>query len=123
MPAPSIVIAQKNPSIAQGLAQDLHAHFARVAVAQSVLELRPLLERHQAQLAVLDLEVVTLEEIRKLVESYGQVAIVCTHRSPDERLWTAALEAGAVEFCHPLDIRTILRAARGGVRHRLAIAA
>jgi DNA-binding NarL/FixJ family response regulator len=102
--------------IAQGLANDLHAHFARVAVAQSAMELRALLLRHQARVAVLDLELVNIEDVRKLAESFDHLAIVCTHRSPDEQMWMAALNAGAVEFCHPQDLHCILHAPRTAVQ-------
>jgi DNA-binding NarL/FixJ family response regulator len=112
MLSPSVVIAQSNPTIAQGLATDLHAHFAQVAVAHNPVELRSLLLHHQARVAVIDLELVNLEELQKLAVHFSDLAIVCTHRSPDERMWMAALNAGAVEFCHPQDIHSILRASR-----------
>jgi hypothetical protein len=35
----------------------------------------------------------------------------------------AALNAGAIEFCHPQDIRSILRAHRTAESHRIAFAA
>ena len=57
MPSSTVVIAQNDPTIAQGLANDLHAHFGRVAVAEDAVELRTLLLRHEARVAVLDLEV------------------------------------------------------------------
>jgi DNA-binding NtrC family response regulator len=123
MPSPTIVIAQNDSAIARELTRDLHAHFARVAVAENVLELRILLQRHEARVAVLDLELISVEEVRQLALLFEDLAIVCTHRSPDERMWMAALGAGAIEFCHPLDIRSILRASRTATKHRFAIAA
>ena len=124
MPSPTVVIAQNNPDIAAGLANDLHAHFARVAVAQSATELRTMLLRHEARVAVLDLELLDINEIRNLARNFGELTIICTHRSPDERMWMDALRAGAVEFCHPLDLRSILRASRVAAgRHHGAIAA
>jgi DNA-binding NtrC family response regulator len=123
MMSSTVVIAQNDPDIAQGLANDLHAHFARVAVAESAMELRTLLLRHEARVAVLDLEVVNLEEVRQLARTFCNLTIVCTHRSPDERMWIAALNAGAVEFCHPQDIRSIMRASSTSAARHLAIAA
>jgi DNA-binding NarL/FixJ family response regulator len=123
MPSPTVIIAQSDPGIAQGLANDLHAHFSKVAVAQGVVELQTLLLRHEAQVAVLDLEIVNLEEVRKLADAFNDLAIICTHRSPDERLWMAALNAGAVEFCHPQDMHSILRATRTAAQRNLEIAA
>jgi DNA-binding response OmpR family regulator len=118
MPTPTVVIAQRDPAIATQLANDLHAHFARVAVAQDTKELRILLMRHEARLAVLDLEMVSVQDIQNLCALFGDLVIVCTHRSPDEQMWMASLDAGAVEFCHPLDLRTILQASRLAVQGR-----
>ena len=117
MPLSTVIIVQNDPQIAQELANDLHAHFARVAVAESTAELRALLPRHQARVAVLDTEIVSLAEIGQLVDAFRNLVVVATHRSPDERMWMAALNAGAVEFCHPQDLRSILRASRATKRH------
>ena len=121
--APTVVIAQNDPGIAQGLANDLHAHFARVTVARSTVELRTMLLRHETRVAVLDLELVSLEEVKQLVSNFGDLTIVCTHRSPDERMWMEAMSAGAVEFCHPQDLRSILRATRTLPKHHIPVAA
>jgi DNA-binding NarL/FixJ family response regulator len=123
MPLSTVVIAQSDPRTAQGIAEDLHAHFAKVAIAQSAVELHDLLLRHEARIAVLDLEIVNLEEVRKLSEAFDGLAIICTHRSPDERLWMAALNAGAIEFCHPLDLHSILRATHSAAQRGLKSAA
>jgi hypothetical protein len=104
-------MAQNDPAMAKALWNDLHAHFAGVVVAEDALEVRTLLLRHPGvRMAVLDLEVVNLQDVRELADSFSDLIIVCTHRSPDDRMWTVALAAGAVEYCHPDDIRAILRA-------------
>jgi DNA-binding response OmpR family regulator len=123
MPSPTVVIAQADPAIAVGLANDLHAHFARVTVAESPVELRTMLLRHQARVAVLDLELLDLDEVRKLARAFCDLTIVCTHRSPDERMWMDALKAGAVELCHPRDMRSILRASRSAITRSQPVAA
>jgi DNA-binding NtrC family response regulator len=116
MPSATIIIAQNDSAIAQALSNKLHSHFSEVIVAESALELRTLLLRHpKARMAVLDLEVVNLEEVRELVRTFDDLTIVCTHRSPDNRMWTTALDAGAIEFCRPDDIRSILRAKAAAV--------
>jgi DNA-binding NarL/FixJ family response regulator len=112
MPLASIVIAQHDQSIAQGLANELQPHFTGVAVIGDAVELRTMLLRHEARVAVLDLELVTLDEVQQLASSLGDLTIVCTHHSPDEHMWNAALNAGAAEFCHSQDVRSILRASR-----------
>ena len=119
MPSPTIVIAQRDPGAVLGLANDLHPHFPRVVIAQDARDLRELLDRHEARVAIIDLETVEIEEVQKLSELFGDLVIVCTHRSPDEQMWMAALDAGAVEFCHPCDLRTILQASRLAVPSRM----
>jgi len=123
MPLATVVIAQKDPAIAMDLANRLHAHFARVAVAESALDLRAMLLRHKARVAVLDLELVDAEGVSQLMRHFEDLTIVCTHRAPDEHMWMAALNAGATEFCHPQDIRSILRASRTTPKQHLANAA
>jgi len=36
---------------------------------------------------------------------------VCTHRTPDEEMWSLVMEAGASDFCHNSDVRSIVMAA------------
>lgn len=115
-----VVIAQNNASVAARLANDLHPHFAQVTVTESITELRTFLEHQDAQVAVLDMEVITLEEVRQLACTFKDLNIVCTHRSPDERMWMAALKAGAIECCHHADIHSILRVSRNPTKRRTA---
>lgn len=123
MPSPTILIAQNDPEIALGLANDLHLHFARIVVANTPLELSTLLARHRARVAVLDLEMMNLEEVSRLCEGFPDLAVICTHRSPDELMWMDSLRAGAVEFCHPQDVRSILRATRAAAQRPVPAAA
>ena len=120
MPSPTVVIAQRDPRAILGLSNDLRAHFPRVAVAQNAKDLRELLDRHEARVAIIDLETVDIQEVRKIAMLFGELVIVCTHRSPDEQMWTSALNAGAVEFCHPHDVRTIVHASRMAPSHPCA---
>jgi hypothetical protein len=58
---------------------------------------------------VLDLKSVKVEEIRQLARGFHDLTIVCIHHSPDEWMWIAALEAGATELCHTLDLNSTIR--------------
>jgi DNA-binding NtrC family response regulator len=120
MPLPTIVIAQRDPTIAEQLANDLQVHVARVAVTESATEVQTILQRREARVAVLDLEIIDLEEVCRLASIHDDLTIVCTHRAPDERMWMAALRAGAAEFCHPQDVRSILRALRTASKRQTA---
>ncbi len=112
MPSPAVVVLQHDPVVAAGLAKNLRTYFDEVWVSESGQELSEILLRNKPRLAVLDLELVPLEEVRSLSTVLENLTIVCTHRSPDEQMWAAALAAGAFELCHPCDVPTILRAWR-----------
>jgi DNA-binding response OmpR family regulator len=112
MNSPEVVIAQVEPEVAGRMAAELHAHFTRVSVAASAEELHSLLLRTRASIAVLDLELIPLDEVRQLARNFAELSIVCTHRAPDERTWLDSLNAGAADCCQPEDMRTILRVAR-----------
>jgi DNA-binding NarL/FixJ family response regulator len=86
------------------------------------MELRTMLQRHEVRVAVLDLELVNLDEVQQLASSLGGLTIVCTHRSPNEHMWMAALNAGADEFCHSQDVRSILRASRTTAKRNMQMA-
>jgi hypothetical protein len=111
LPAATVVIAQNDSTIAQALADSFHLHCARVIVAENAPRLRTLLLRHpEVRLAVIDLDLVNPKEVRQLASSFCNLTILCTHPAPYDQMWVAVLDAGAVEFCHPDDIRSILQA-------------
>ena len=122
-PLPTVVIAQNDTRIAQKLAASLGAHLSGVSIASGTEELRRLLEDREVRLAVLDMEMIDLDEVRRLAHASPTLAIVCTQRSPDDRMWIAALNAGAIEYCHPLDIRAILRTSNIAARYQMPRAA
>jgi DNA-binding response OmpR family regulator len=107
----NIIIALSDPSHAEEIASQLHAHFRSVSVALDCDQLRRVLRRQPADLIVLDLEVATLHELRMLCVDFPSSHIICTHRLADEFLWTSALNAGAVDFCDCVTVKTILHAA------------
>jgi len=119
----TVVIAQADTVAAQQLASNLHAHFRRVVVATSAEEICATVARNRAQVAVVDLDLLSFDCVRKLCNELSHVAVVCTHRVPDDGMWTASVNAGAVDFCHPSDIRTIINAARSLPPGRIASAA
>jgi DNA-binding NtrC family response regulator len=112
MSSVNIVIAQKNSTTAQELARALAVHFSSVSVATSAQELEVILRRRQPRVAVVDMELIPLDQLPKLTKVLPGVSIVCTHRVPDEWMWMAALRAGATEFCHPRDLGVILHVAQ-----------
>lgn len=113
-----VVIALSDPVQAEHIASELHAHFRSVSVALDCDQLRRVMRHEHADLIVLDLEMATLHDLRMLCLDYPYSNFLCTHRVPDDVLWTSALNAGATDFCDPLTVKGIVLAAE-----RLPIAA
>jgi DNA-binding response OmpR family regulator len=104
----SVVVLQKDPAIAQSLAAGLRSLFQSVHVAGSDRELRDLVAQNLPEVAVLDVEGLQFADVEKLHRDFPSLSILCTHRVPDEEMWMAALEAGAVDVCPSYDVEAIL---------------
>ncbi len=109
----TIVIAQRDSNAAQAMAARLHEHFRSIALARSVEELERAIPKSRADVVVLDLEMAGLEELKKLHREFNSTRFVCTHRVPDEEMWTTAVDAGAEDVCYNDDVNSILHAAVG----------
>jgi DNA-binding NarL/FixJ family response regulator len=107
----SVVVYQRNHESAESLAKSLYNHFRVVNVARDLDELRQAIPRHRADVAIVDMERTDLEDIQQLRQEFVATRIVCIHRLADERLWTQALAAGAVDCCASSDVRAIVLAA------------
>jgi DNA-binding NarL/FixJ family response regulator len=107
----SVIVAQNEPLLSEALAHALQGHFKTVAVAASLDDVRLSVPKHRAEAAVIDLELASLAEVEALRREFPELTVVCTHRLADEDMWTAALDAGAQDCCHPSDVRSIVHAA------------
>jgi DNA-binding NarL/FixJ family response regulator len=116
----NVVVAQLDSKNAERLASSLHSHFHAVAVARSLEELSDAIPRNQADVAVVDLELVSLSDLENLHHHFKDVSIVCTHRVADEEMWTSALAAGASDMCSSADVDNVVHCA---LRSRDALAA
>ncbi len=105
----SIVVAQRNPAIADELARLLQLRVRHVAVAHSRAELSGEIWRMRPDAAVVDLELFNREELRQLCTDFRGTALIVTHHAPDEAMWKACMDAGALDCCH-CDAEGILRA-------------
>ncbi len=108
----NIVVAHNDFITAAQLAASLHQHFRFVTVARSADEVRTAIPKHRPDFALVDLETIPLEEVQNLCREFRGLPIVCTHRLPDEQMWTDALEAGAIDVCQTNDVSAILLALR-----------
>ena len=104
----SVVVLQKDPAIALSLAGGLRSLFHSVHVAGSENELCDLVAQNPPEVAVLDVEGLQFADVEKLHQDFPSLSILCTHRVPDEEMWMAALEAGAVDVCPSYDVEAIL---------------
>ena len=119
----TVLVSQADQSTAQRLADRLRAHFHRVVLSGSE-ELATTLKNSRASLAILDLNVVSLDSIQELSQKFQDVAFVCTHHAPDAEVYLACVQAGAADCCHASDIPSIVRAYRSApVQRHHAVAA
>jgi hypothetical protein len=107
----NVVLLQSDSRAAQSLVSALANIFGAVHQVQSLGELRASIAKHRARIAILDMEAASISDIEHLSREFPKACIVCTHRLADEDLWTAALNAGAVDVYPPSDTRGILRTA------------
>jgi DNA-binding NarL/FixJ family response regulator len=106
----NVVVASNDSQAASLLAASLNPHFRTVSVARSLDEIRHAIPKNRAQLAIVDLELASVEDVERLIREFGHTKIVCTHRIPDEEMWASALAAGAIDCCPSDDAACIVRA-------------
>ena len=119
----NVVIAISDPKAAADLASKLNPHFRSVWVARSADEARNAIPKQRAQLAVIDLETIGIEEVEQLCHDFRNTSVVCTHRLADEEMWSHALKAGAIDCCFSEDVGGILQAVARNLRVGKATAA
>jgi DNA-binding NarL/FixJ family response regulator len=107
----SVVVAQRNSQNSDILTRSLNNHFRVVTTATGMDELLHAIPYHRADAAIVDLEMVGLKEVQQIHNRFPHITIVCTHRLPDEKMWTQALSAGASDCCYNSDVRAIVQAA------------
>ncbi len=111
-----VVVAHSDRKSAQILANSLHQIFRSVQVVGSLDELRAFVSRKRTALAITDLETVGFRHVEQLYREFG-IPVVCTHRIPDEDMWTKALSLGAIDCCHTSDVQAIVGAVARNISH------
>jgi len=105
--AQSVVVLEKDPTVARTLAGGLRPHFS-VHLTGSCEELREDVARNRPEAVVLNIEHWLLADVENLHREFPALPIVCTHRIPDEEMWMAALAAGASDVCPADDVGNVL---------------
>jgi len=93
------------------------------ATVHATTDIRDTVARLRAQLAVVDLEVVSFSELGELCKEFPATAFVCIHRLADDAMWARALAAGAVDCCLSADLERIVENANSYVAIKEATAA
>jgi AmiR/NasT family two-component response regulator len=106
----TVVVAVPDPIASDTLTASLRSHFRVVLPVAGFVETRPAILKHRADVVVVDLESTSVGEIAVLLQEFPALSLVCIHRLADDRLWSAVLAAGALDCCHPSDIRGIVLA-------------
>ena len=92
------------------------------ATVHVTTEIRETVARLRAQLAVVDLEVVSFSELGELCKEFPATAFVCVHRLADDAMWARALAAGAVDCRLSADLERIVENANSYVAIKKATA-
>jgi DNA-binding response OmpR family regulator len=104
----SVIVFENDARLAESLAGWLSSHFHSVHLTRSGAELRAGVAKNRPEAVILDMEYSLLTDVWNLHHDFPSLAIICTHRVPDEELWVAALEAGASDVCAAHDVQTVL---------------
>jgi DNA-binding NtrC family response regulator len=112
----NVVVANRDEQAASRLASSLVPHFRSVAVARSLEEVRRAIPKQRVQLAIVDLEMASMDEIAQLCREFDHTQVVCTHRIPDEEMWAEVLAAGALDCCQNADAGGIVETVRRNFR-------
>jgi DNA-binding NarL/FixJ family response regulator len=107
----NVVLAQRDPLTAARLANSLRPEFRNLAIAESLPEIRSAVARLRAPLALIDLESISLRDLKQLCADFPATAFVSLHRLADEAIWSDSLAAGAADCCQSSDVQSILFAA------------
>ncbi len=106
----NVVLAHHDALLAERLAASLSPQFRNLVIAKSCEEAKSAVARFRSPFAVVDLELVGLDQVKDLCRTFPSTAFVCIHRLADDRMWSEALAAGAVDCCCSADIHGILLA-------------
>lgn len=104
----SVVVVESDPKLARSMVRGLSSDFHFTYLTCSGDELRQRVASNQPQAVVLDMEYSRLTNVRDLHHDFPSLPILCTHRIPDEELWVAALDAGAIDVCPTADVNHAL---------------
>ena len=108
MPPIRVVIANSAEAIIASPVNVSSPDSKSFATVHATTDIRETVARLRAQLAVVDLEVVSFSELGEMCKEFPATAFVCIHRLADDAMWARALAAGAVDCCLSADLPRIV---------------
>jgi hypothetical protein len=106
----AIVVLQTDPARTENLVSWFKSVTEAVFIVQPLPGLQALASQFPIPIGVLDLKLVTYQEIAHVRHHQLGMEIVCTHHTPDDVMWTEAMDAGAIDCCFDDDGPAICRA-------------
>jgi hypothetical protein len=108
MPPVRVVIASNIDDLPKLPLLSPHSAQQNLTTVHAVQDIRTIVPRLRAQLAIVNLELVKFSELAELCREFPATAFVCVHRLADDAIWMQALAAGAVDCCVTADLSRIL---------------
>lgn len=105
-----IVLLEQDSTQKHSLGPILRSAVSQVEAAGSLAELRQNLATHRAEVAVVDMEMISTEDVMHLSREFPGTCIVCHHRLADEQMWAAVMNAGAADICSSTNPQAIVTA-------------
>jgi DNA-binding NarL/FixJ family response regulator len=111
MPTNCVVLLQSDSKLTESLSTALADSLTSIHLAGNAEELSAGIAKRRAQVAIVDLEKASISDVRRLASEFPRCRLICTHRLADEKIWTAALDAGAIDVYQSGQTAAIVKAA------------
>lgn len=111
MQAFNVVLLQCDPNVTKSMAASLSQSFSLVHATQSIEKLQGSIVKHRPAVVIVDLEMISINDVKRLCREFSDVKVICTHRLADDEMWTQALSAGAVDVCPSFDVGCVANSA------------
>lgn len=109
MKSRKVVLMYSDTDVARRMSKALGSVSWECAIASSGDDLPAIAGTHNVNCVIVDLEAMTIAQVKDLQERCG-VPVICVHRNASDSMWIDSMSAGAVDCCYPDDWTAIHRA-------------
>lgn len=106
-----VVLLQRDIDVTESMAASLSKAFSSIDATQSIDKLQRSIAERRPAVVIVDLEMISINDVKRLCTDFSDVKFICTHRLADDEMWTQALGAGAVDVCPSFDVGGIASSA------------